>query len=86
MSRKGETITLSLDAADKASLEKIAFQHGCTWGNKPNISALMKAIARQELQITLGEEIPIPSARVKQGRAAIARITQGLLELSAILF
>lgn len=86
MSRKGETITLSLDAADKASLEKIALQYGCIWGDKPNISALMKAIARAELQITKGDETTIPSARVKQGRAAIAHIAQGLQELSAILF
>lgn len=86
MTRKGQSITLSLDTADKAALEAIALQYGCIWGDKPNVSALLKAIARGELKVVYGDEEQLTPARVKQGKAAISKITQGLLELSAILF
>lgn len=86
MSRKGESATFSLDAADKAALEDIALQYGYTWGDKPNVSALLKAIAQAKLKLVYGDEEELPKARVKQGKAAIAKITQGLQELSAILF
>lgn len=86
MSRRGETITLSLDAADKAALEELALLYGCTWGDKPNISALLKAIAQNKLKIVYGDEEQLTPARVKQGKAAILKVTQGLQELAAILF
>jgi hypothetical protein len=53
MSRKHESITLSCSPADKASLEALALKYGCTWGDRPNVSALISAIANGE--ITLGE-------------------------------
>ncbi|NET32737.1 MAG: WYL domain-containing protein [Cyanothece sp. SIO1E1] len=51
MTRKGQSITLSLSAADKAHLQQLADDFGQTWGNQPNISKLVKAIARNELRI-----------------------------------
>ena len=49
MSRKGQSITLSVSERDKAQLEAIALQFGMMWGDDPNISKLIKAIAQHEL-------------------------------------
>jgi len=51
MSRKGHSITLSIQERDKAQLEQIALEQGMTWGDRPNISRLVEAIARRELLI-----------------------------------
>jgi WYL domain len=51
MSRKGQSITLSLKEQDKAQLESLALEFGMTWGDRPNISKLVEAIARHELVI-----------------------------------
>jgi hypothetical protein len=51
MTRKGQSITLSLSETDKAKLEQLAAEFGMTWGENPNISKLVKAIARSELRI-----------------------------------
>ena len=51
MTRKGQSLTISLSQRDKAKLEQLAAEFGMTWGDKPNISKLIKAIARSELRI-----------------------------------
>jgi hypothetical protein len=51
MTRTGSAITLSLKERDKEALQKIALDLGITWGDKPNISKLIEAIARQELLV-----------------------------------
>ncbi len=51
MSRKGQSITLSISERDKAQLEALAQEFGKTWGDRPNISKLIEAIARRELSI-----------------------------------
>lgn len=51
MSRKGQSITLSISEWDKAQLEEIALKFGMLWGDRPNISKLIEAIARQQLAI-----------------------------------
>ena len=49
MSRKNETITLSLSPKHKAILEQKAIAAGYTWGEgKPNVSAWLRAIAENE--------------------------------------
>lgn len=47
MTRKGSAITLSLQDQDKEALKQIANDLGITWGEKPNISKLIEAIARR---------------------------------------
>lgn len=49
--RQRETVTLSLTPEDKAALESLAAEFSCFWGDKPNVSALLKAIARREIQL-----------------------------------
>ncbi|BAY20941.1 hypothetical protein NIES2100_06850 [Calothrix sp. NIES-2100] len=51
MSRKGQSITLSLKEHDKAELEAIALEFGMKWGDRPNISKLIEAIAQRKLLI-----------------------------------
>jgi hypothetical protein len=51
MSRKGQSITLSVSEQDKAQLECLALELGKTWGDRPNISKLIEAIARRQLVI-----------------------------------
>lgn len=51
MSRKGQSITLSVSESDKAQLEALALEFGMTWGDRPNISRLVEAIARRQLVI-----------------------------------
>lgn len=51
MTRKGRSITLSLEESDKAQLEDIALKLGMMWGDEPNISRLIKAIARRHLTV-----------------------------------
>ncbi|WAL59115.1 WCX domain-containing protein [Thermocoleostomius sinensis] len=53
MTRKGRSITLSLEESDKAQLEAIALELGMKWGDDPNISRLIKAIARRQLLVSL---------------------------------
>jgi hypothetical protein len=52
VSRKGESITLSISERDKTQLEEIAIELGMKWGNRPNISKLVEAIARKQIQIS----------------------------------
>lgn len=51
MSRKGQSITLSISEHDKVELEAIALELGMTWGERPNISKLVEAIARRQFLI-----------------------------------
>ena len=49
MGRRGQSVTLSISDRDKAQLEQIATEQGMLWGDRPNISRLVEAIARREL-------------------------------------
>ena len=51
MGRLGQSITLSLSEQNKESLQEIAQSLGITWGDKPNISKLIEAIAQRKLLI-----------------------------------
>jgi hypothetical protein len=51
VNKKSRAINLSVSETDKAQLEKIALEFGMMWGNRPNISKLVEAIARRQLLI-----------------------------------
>lgn len=51
MSRKGQSITLSISDRDKTQLEAIALELGMKWGERPNISKLVEAIARRQVLV-----------------------------------
>lgn len=52
MGRRGQSVTLSISDNDKTQLEQIAAEQGMLWGDRPNISRLVEAIARRELLIS----------------------------------
>lgn len=51
MSRKKETITLSVPPGTKDQLEAIAARLGILWGTKPSSSGLIVKIAQKELEV-----------------------------------
>lgn len=55
MSRKGQSITLSVKETEKQALEALADRLGYTWGDKPNISKLITAIAQQKYRLTVND-------------------------------
>ncbi|MGF1497258.1 MAG: helix-turn-helix transcriptional regulator [Elainellaceae cyanobacterium] len=56
MTRKGRAITLSVDDHQKAQLEAIALEFNITWGDKPNISQLVKTIADGKLRVAANHD------------------------------
>jgi len=52
MSRKKESVTLSITESDKIAIERLALEFNCTWGDKPNISRLIKSIAHGNLLVS----------------------------------
>ncbi len=78
MSRKGQSITLSVSERDKAQLEALAQEFGKTWGDRPNISKLIEAIARR--QLTIAPNNDWPQTRIQ----ALDIARQQLLDLGKI--
>lgn len=75
MSRKGQSITLSISERDKAELETLALEFGMKWGDKPNISRLVEAIARR--QLLLGNNNDWTPSRIR----ALDRAMRGLIDM-----
>mgnify|MGYP006273950133 CR=1 FL=1 len=70
MSRKQETITLSVSQEHKAKLEKKALHLGYIRGDEPTISGLIKAIADDEILLSKPDK-PIDEPIVKNDRKMI---------------
>jgi hypothetical protein len=73
MSRKGQSITLSVSERDKAELEAIALEFGMMWGEDPNISKLIKAIAKRELIV--GKNHDWQDSRIRALHRCIGALT-----------
>ena len=73
MSRKGQSITLSVSERDKAELEAIARELGMLWGDRPNISKLVEAIARRQLLIAPNNDWS--KARIEALMQAVRELT-----------
>lgn len=56
MTKKNESITLSVCEADSKALEAIAIAHGCTYGSKANVSELFRRIAQGKLRVIEASE------------------------------
>ena len=80
MTRKNESITLSLSPEHKSALEKQAAAAGCTWGGVPNISEYMRRIAEGTIVPTLPAE-PLPSDAVKKLRRMVDKMSRTISEL-----
>ena len=79
MSRKQESITLSLSWEHKANLENIAVEFGYLWGDRPNISSLLKAIADGEILLSRSDK------PAKQKRALIKDAINSIQDALTIL-
>jgi hypothetical protein len=84
MSRKGQSITLSISERDKAELETLALEFGMTWGERPNISKLVEAIARHHLIIGKNHDWSDKRIRALE-RARLALIDIGQNEQAQII-
>ncbi len=73
MSRKKETITLSIPPGTKEKLEELARRFGIFWGQAPSPSGLIAAIAEHKLEV--GEAFSLDSSQVKALEQAIALLT-----------
>ncbi|EHC10659.1 helix-turn-helix transcriptional regulator [Fischerella thermalis] len=73
MSRKGQSITLSVSERDKAELENLAREFGMMWGDRPNISKLVEAIARH--QLTIGKNHDWSETRIRALDTAMRALT-----------
>ncbi len=78
MGRKGQSITLSISEQEKLQLEALAHEKGMKWGEKPNISRLLKAIARQELLIASNHDW------TQERIQALEQARQALIDLGKI--
>ncbi|PPS43238.1 YafY family protein [Chroococcidiopsis sp. TS-821] len=78
MSRKGQSITLSISERDKAQLENLARELGMMWGDRPNISKLVEAIARRQLLIAPNRDWS--SERIR----ALVRSVQALIDTGQV--
>ncbi|WP_008316993.1 helix-turn-helix transcriptional regulator [Leptolyngbya sp. PCC 6406] len=56
MTRKQRSITLSIEEHEKAQLEQLALEFDQTWGKKPNVSKLCKAIAKGHLRLAINHD------------------------------
>jgi hypothetical protein len=88
MGRKGDSITLSISDRDKTTLEQIALELGMMWGDRPNISKLVEAIARKQIQIAhnndwsqerIGMLDRICNYLIDEGQIELARAIASLL-------
>lgn len=85
MTRKKKSITLSIGEAEKERLERIAIAYGQTWGEKPNVSALVKAIANGSIKVAWADPDTSTSPKRAAMVAAIALIQEGLAKLLRIV-
>lgn len=79
MSRKQESITLSLTLENKAKLEKKALEFGYLRGENPNISGLFKAIADEDILLSKSDK------PAKQKRALIKDAITSIQDALTIL-
>jgi len=84
MSRKKETLTLSVPPGIKDRLEAIAFRLGIFWGKSPSISGLLVAIAQHEVE--LGEPFTLTTVQVQSLEKATKLLhDSGEIEAAQIL-
>ena len=79
MTRKQESVTLSISQEQKTKLENLSIEFGFLWGDKPNISGLMKAIAEGDVLLLK------PGKPTKEKRKMIKDAISSIQDALAIL-
>jgi len=84
--RENKTLTIQLETGDKERLEAIALKFGFTWGDRPNISALLKEIAKESiLTVNWADTPPVDNPQRVAINGAIALIQEGLSKLLRLI-
>ena len=83
MTKKGQSITLSLSSEQKERLEKVALSVGAKWGQQANISELVKMVADGRVLVYLPETPITESDRdyFKAQISALEAVTANLKRL-----
>lgn len=84
MTREKKAITLSLEPHQKQRLEQLAIAFGLLWGDKPNVSALIQAIADGRLMV-IAPEKPIPKADHHFYRQQLADLKTAIANLEGLV-
>ncbi|MBF2050599.1 WYL domain-containing protein [Leptolyngbya sp. NK1-12] len=84
MGRRGQSITLAISERDKVQLENLALELGITWGDRPNISKLVEAIARRKLLIRANYDWTADRINALN-QARIALVDAGNIEASMVV-
>ena len=79
-----QAITLSLSPQEKAELDALAEQFGILWGDKPNVSGLIRAIARKRL-VVHRPEAPISGSDQAYHKAQLDAIEAALGNLRNLI-
>jgi hypothetical protein len=84
MTRKKEALTIACTPDRKALLEALAIKHGFLWGDKPNVSELIRAIADGE--IPLGDRTPdmVIKANVATVKRSLLKAMKAIEEIENI--
>jgi len=59
MAVKRSSINLSISSYEKQQLEDLALRLGIYWGEKPNISEMLKRIAQGKLRVIANDDWPM---------------------------
>ena len=85
MSRKQESITLSVTTERKTNLELLALEFDCLWGENPSISELARQIADGDILLSKSSKSGKPDKKerkmIKDAIASIQSALTILLEL-----
>lgn len=63
---KRDILSLSLSPDAKETLERLALEFGAKWGEKPNISELLRMICQGEIVLVKKEEMDNQRAELKE--------------------
>lgn len=84
MGRKGRSVTLSLSEEDKGRLEALALEYGMMWGDRPNISELIQAIAQNKLKVASNHDWPRERVELLE-KARLTFIDKGEIQAAIAL-
>lgn len=81
--QKRQVGTFNISPEDVRKLEKIASEMDCFWGDKPNISEMLRRIANGEIVLNYRSDQTEKSQRLL---AAINKAMSALIEIQQIFF
>lgn len=81
--KKRQVGTFSLTPEDVRELERVAAEMNCFWGDKPNVSEMLRRIANGEIVLSHRKDETEKSQKLL---SAINKAMSALIEIQQILF